>query len=170
MRNFILLLVLISGILSGYLIGDYRGKDAREALQKAIATGKTLDTERAAAITQLKTELDTLDDKHRRELETLRKDNAVKIAEWRHNKDTLEEKIKRNTAQLSESDTRLKSLAAQHDGTSGTEAAKLDLEIARLHKEREELRREIEGNACLQARIPHSVLDALNETKIAEKK
>lgn len=163
MSKFILLLVLIAGFLSGYMIGDYRGKDARETLQKAAETGKTLDTERDAAIAQLKTELDGINDKRHRELEAIRKDNASKTAAWRRSQDTLDDQIKRSSSKLAESDTRLKTLVAQRDGATGAEKASLDLKIANLRKEREDLRRDIEGNACLQARVPHSVFDALNE-------
>lgn len=170
MRNFVLLLVLVSGFLSGYLIGDYRNKDAREALQKAIETGKTLDSERETTIARLKTELDGINDKHHRELEAIRKNNESKMAEWRRAKDGLDNDIKRSTARLSESDSRLKSLAAQRDAASGADRTRLDLEIVRLRKARDDLRREIEGSECLQARVPHSVFDALNEANAAGSK
>lgn len=170
MRNFILLLVLISGFLSGYLIGDYRGKDARESLKKAIETGKTLDTERETTLSQLKTELDGINDKHHRELEAIRKENASRITAWLRTKDGLDDKIKRSTAKLTESDIRLKTLVTQRDAASGAEKDRLDMEIERLRKERENLRREVEGNACLQTRVPHSVFDALNEANAEGRK
>lgn len=170
MKNLILLLVLISGFLSGYLIGDYRNKDAREALKKAIETGKTLDSERETAITKLKTELDGINEKHHRELEAIRKNSDSKIDAWRRAKDGLNDNIKHSTAKLAESDTELKSLVSQRDSASGADKARLDLEIARLRKERDDLRREIEGSACLQARVPHSVFDALNEADAAGSK
>ena len=170
MNKYILLLVLISGFLSGYLIGDFRGSSARESLKKAVETGNTLASEREAAITQLKTELDGIDDKHRRELETIQKNNASRVSEWRRTKASLDDNIKRSTAILNESDTRLKSLVARRDAASGTEKSNLDLEIARLQKEREVMQRDIEGSACLQARVPHSVFDALNETTAAGRK
>lgn len=163
MKNIVLLLVLISGFLSGYLIGDYRGKDARESLKKAVETGNQLDAERETAITQLKWELDGINDKHRRELESIRKQNDYKASEWHRAKDGLDDNIKRATAKLNESDTRLKSLIAQRDGSSGAGKAGLDQEISRLQKERDNIRQEIESTACLQARVPHSVFDALNE-------
>ncbi len=167
MRNLTLLLVLVSGFLSGYLISDYLNRDAREALKKAIETGKTLDAERETAISRLKTELDGINEKHHRELEAVRKDTDSRMAGWRRTKDGLDDDIKRSTAKLSESDTRLKSLTNQRDGASKTDKAKLDLEIERLRKERDDLRREIEGSACLQARLPHSVFEALNEANAA---
>lgn len=163
MRNFILLLVLISGFLSGYLIGDYRGKNAREALQKAIETGKTLDAERETAISRLKTELDGINETHRQKLEAVRKENDSRIAVWRHSKDTLNQRIKRSSADLASADTRTSTLVTQRNGATETDAARLDLEIERLRKEREGLRRSIDGNTCLQTQIPNSVFEALNE-------
>lgn len=170
MNRFILLLVLVSGFLSGYLIGDYRGKNARETLQKVVETEKTLDTERETAIAKLKTDLSGLNEKYNKELETIRKENISKVAEWRRTKEALDDKIKHSTDQLNESDAKLKSLVAQRDGATGRDEASLNLEIAQLRKERENLRREIEGNTCLQARVPHSVYSALNETNTGRKK
>jgi hypothetical protein len=94
MRNITLLLLLTSGLLAGYLIGDYRGKDVRAAQEKAIATGKMLEQEHQAVISRLKTELDIINKKHDRELEKLRKNNAGKTAEWLRTKQGLDDKIK----------------------------------------------------------------------------
>lgn len=170
MRNFILLLVLVSGLLAGYFIGDYRGRDAREALGKAIETGKTLEAERMTTISRLKTELEGINEKHRQELAAVRKDNNAKVAGWRRTKSNLANTITHTTATLAESDNRLKSLISQRDSASGAEKPKIELEIARLQKEREDLRQESAGDACLQARAPHSVFEALNETNVAERK
>jgi hypothetical protein len=170
MNRFILLLVLISGLLSGYLIGDYRGRDARETLKKATETGKTLEAERNTAITELKTELGNINNKHQRELETVRKENAIRVTEWRRTKDALDDKIKLANSKITESDTRLKTLVELRDGSTGAEEASLNLEIAHLRKERENLRREIEGNTCLQTNVPRSVFEALNETKTGGEK
>ncbi len=167
MNKFILLLVLVCGFLSGYLIGDYRGKDSRETLKQAVITGKILDTERKTTIARLKTELDGITDKHRQELAAIRKSNDARIAEWRHVKAGLDDKIKYANAKLAVSDKQLKTLVARRDAASGTDKNELDLEIANLRKERNELLREIEGNACLQTRVPHSVFEALNETHSA---
>jgi hypothetical protein len=170
MKNLILLLVLVSGFLSGYLIGDYRGKAAREALQNAIETGKALDADRETAIAELKTELDGINEKHHRELDAVRRTSASKAAEWRRTKDGLDDDIRLSTAKLVVSDAKLKSLIAQRDGASGTDRAGLDLKIERLRKERDELRKEIEGNTCLQARVPHGVFDALQVANAAGSK
>jgi hypothetical protein len=170
MRNFMLLLVLVSGFLSGYLIGDYRGRDARESLKKAVETGNTLASEREISIARLKEDLDTINDKQHRELETIRENNLSKTAEWRRAKGSLDDRNRRATAKLDEAYARLKTLISQREGASASEKTSFDLEIARLQKEREDLRREIEGNTCLQARVPHSVSDALNGASIPGRK
>jgi len=169
MNRLILLLVLLSGFLSGYLIGDYRGKDARETLKKAAEAGKTLDSDREAAIVKLKTELGGINDRHQRELEAVCKENALKVSAWRRTKDSLDEKIRTATARITESDARLKALVTRRDASTGSEEASLNLEIAHLRKEREDLRREIEGNTCLQTRVPHSVFEALNAASVEGK-
>lgn len=163
MRNIILLLVLASGVLSGYLIGDYRGKNAREALQKAIATGKTLDVERETAISRLKSELEIINKTHSRELEAIRKENDARIASWRRSKNSLQNQISHSNASLASVDSRLSALVTQRNGATGADVARIDLEIGHLHKERAGLRRDIEGSECLQTRIPDSVFEALNE-------
>ena len=166
MKNLVTLVVLVTGLLAGYFVGDYRGKDAREALKKAIETGKTLDSERNAAIASLKTELAGINEKHQREIAAIRKDNDAKVAEWRRTKESLENNIRVTTAKLDASDGQLKSLVTRRDGTSGAEKAGLDLKIENLRKEQAKLRQEIESTACLQARVPNSVFDALNEATV----
>lgn len=167
MNKYILLLVLVSGFLSGYFIGDYRGSAARETLKLATETGKTLESERELSIARLKTELGAVNDRHRLELDQVRRESAAKMSEWRRTKDALDDRIQRTTSRITESDTQLKALVERRDGASGTEEAKLNLQIAQLRKEREELRREIEGNTCLQTKVPRSVFNALNETHMA---
>jgi len=167
MKNLVLLLVLVAGVLSGYLIGDFRGKNARDALQRAVETGKALDADRDTAVARLRTELDGINDRHRRELEAVRRNSASRAAEWRRTRDGLDDDVRLSTARLAVSGTKLKSLAAQRDTASGADRARLDLEVERLRKERDELRREIEGSACLQARVPHGVFDALQVANAA---
>jgi peptidoglycan hydrolase CwlO-like protein len=167
MKNIVLLLVLVAGLLAGYFVGDYRGKDAREALKMAIETGKTLESERETTITQLKTELESINEKHLQEISAIRKNNDAKVAEWRRTKESLENTLKLTTAKLAASDGQMKSLVSRRDGATGEEKARLDLEIEQLKKQQASLRQEIEGGACLQARVPHSVFDALNETIVA---
>ena len=170
MRNLTLLLVLVSGLLAGYLIGDYRGRDARESLQKAVETGKELETVRETTLSRLKTELDDINDKHHRELDAIRKDSESRMAAWRRTKDGLDDKIKLSAAKLAESDAQLKTLISQRNDTSGAQKARLDLEIGHLRTDRENLRREVEGSSCLQAQVPHSIFDALNEKNTSGEK
>jgi chromosome segregation ATPase len=164
MRNFTLLLVLISGLLSGYLVGNYRGRNAREALQKAVETGKTIEAERETAISKLKMELNDINAAHRRELEAMRKENDSRIAIWRHNQSSLDEQIKRATANLAAADTRLSRLIIQRNGASAADASTLDPAIERVRAERDRLRREIDGNTCLHTPVPDSVFEAFNAT------
>ena len=164
MRNLILLLVLISVFAFGYLVGDYRSKAAREALEKAIVAGKTLEAELQSSVTRLQTELDGINEKHHREIEAIRKGSAIKAAEWRRIKDSLDDAIKRSSAKLAESEARLKALVVQRDAASGADKDRLDMDIEHLQKEVDDLRREIEGSACLHARVPHSVTHTLRET------
>jgi chromosome segregation ATPase len=170
MNKFILLLVLVSGLLAGYMVGDYRGKDARAALNKAIETGNTLGAERETAITNLKTELNGINEKHQRELDAVRKANDIRKTEWQCAKESLDASNKRLNAQLADSDNQIKSLVAKRDAASGAEKASLDQEIARQQNTLADLRREIQGNTCLQTQLPNSVFNAMNEAKTAGRK
>ncbi|BCK87296.1 hypothetical protein MIZ01_1068 [Sideroxyarcus emersonii] len=164
MKNLTLLLVLVSGLLAGYQIGDYRGKHAREALQQAIETGKSLDLERRTALTRLEHQLDDINANHRQQLEAIRRNSANREAAWHRARNELGEQATRSKAQLAATDSRLEALTARRNSATGDEQASLDQQIARLQQERNELRSEIEGNACLQTRVPHGVAEALNET------
>lgn len=170
MRNITLLLVLISGLLAGYLIGDYRGKAARTALNQAIETGKTLEQEHQTTITQLKMELEGINEKHRRELDGIRAANASRSAEWQRSKRNLDDRIRLSAAKLAESDIWMKSLTNQSNNASGAEKTRLEQEITRLKQEQNALRAEIESNSCLQARVPQTVFAALNDKHSGEKK
>lgn len=165
MKNFTILLVLVAGLLAGYLIGDYRGKHARAALQQAIETGKTLEIERHTELTRLERELDDINATHRQELEAIRRNNAAREAAWRRTRNELNEQTDRTKAQLAATDSRLEALTAKRNATTGNEKTGLDQQIARLQHERDELRSEIEGNTCLQTRVPHGVAEALNEAR-----
>lgn len=164
MKNLTLLLVLVSGLLAGYLVGDYRGRQAREALQQAIETGKTLDIERQTALSQLKRELDGINATHQQELDAIRHRSATREAAWHRARSELGEQAKRSEAQLAATDARLETLIARRNTATGNEKASLDQQIVRLQQERDELRSEIEGQTCLQTRVPHAVAEALNET------
>ena len=161
MRNFVLLLVLVCGLASGYFIGDWRGKDARKALEMAIETGKTLEREREAAIVALKKDLDDINAKYRRDMEANRKDYETRSIAWDRTKAELDKTIKRQTEKLAESNRNIDDLTAKLGGSVGAEKERLKQEIARLRKQNAELQREAEGNRCLKTQVPRSVLDAL---------
>lgn len=76
MKNLILLIVLALGLGGGYFAGQYRGKEARKALERAVETGKALDRERANTIASLKTDLDGIGEKYKQDIEARRCRNA----------------------------------------------------------------------------------------------
>lgn len=161
MRNLVLLLMLVCGLVTGYFIGDYRGKDARKALEKAVETGKALERDREAAIVALKKDLDDINAKHERDIELSRKDFEARRAEWGRAKVGLDATIKRQTGKLAEANRNIDDLATKLGGSVGAEKERLEQEIARLRKSRDDLQREVEGNRCLKTQIPRSVVDAL---------
>jgi len=161
MRNLLLLLILISGLLAGYLIGDYRGKAARAALEQAIETGKTLDSTRQAAIAKLETELRSIDAKHQQALEESRKEYDSKAAEWQREKAGLDDKIRRLNIKRTANDAELKILNEKLGSATGADKEKLEREIERLRITQGLLAQQIEGNACLKVPVPQSVHEAL---------
>lgn len=161
MRNFVLLLVLGCGMASGYFVGDYRGKEARAALEKAIAMGMALDREREAVIASLRKDLADIDAKYQRDLEASRRDYEARSVEWQRAKAGLDETIRRQTARIAAANQDLEKLRGQLDGATGDERVKLEQEIARLRKVRADLQRELDGNRCLGTPVPQSVFDAL---------
>lgn len=162
MRNLLLLLILISGLVAGYFIGDYRGKEARKALQEAIDKGNQAKAEQQKAILQLETQLRGIGETHQQELEKIRNDYDSKSAEWQREKARLNEKISRLNAQRSVNETKLKTLNEQLINASGPEKERLQREIELLRIRQIELSQQIEGNACLNVRVPQSVHDALS--------
>lgn len=161
MRNLLLLLILLAGGMAGYLIGDYRGKAAREALDQTIETGKRLDQERQAAIAKLETDLNGINEKHQQELEESRKEYDAKSAEWQREKAGLTGKIKNLRSVYAEKAAELKRLIGQLDGTTGTAREALERKIERLQTELGLISLQIEGNACLSVQVPKSVHDAV---------
>lgn len=161
MRNILLILILIAGLLAGYLIGDYRGKSARAALEETIKTGVKLDTERRDAIARLETELRSIDERHQQELEASRKEYDAKSAEWQREKAGLNERIRGPRSVYAEKAAELKRLIEQLGRTTGAEREPLQRKIERLQTEMGLLSLQIEGNACLSVQVPQSVHDAL---------
>jgi DNA repair exonuclease SbcCD ATPase subunit len=161
MRNLLLLSILLAGGMAGYLIGDYRGKSAREALAQTIETGKKLDQERQTAIAKLETDLNSINEKHQQEIEESRKEYDTKSAEWQREKAGLTRKIGRLKTEYAEKAAELKKLIGQLDGTTGTAREELERKIERLQTELGLISSQIEGNACLSVQVPQSVHDAL---------
>lgn len=162
MRNLILLLTLLAGGMAGYLIGDYRGKAAREALQEAIDKGNLALEEQKKTSLQLETRLRDIGDTHQQELEKIRTDYDARSAEWQREKARLNEKIGRLTAERSTNASRLQALEELLRGASGAEKERLQREIELLRIRQVELSQQIKGNACLGVRVPQSVHDALS--------
>lgn len=162
MRNLLMLLVLLAGGLAGYLIGDYSGKAAREALQEAIDKGKVVLAEQQKTSLQLETRLREIGNAHQEELERIRTDYDTKSAEWQREKTRLNERISRLTAERSSNASRLQTLEESIKNASGPEKERLQREIELLRIRQIELSQQIEGNACLNVRVPQSVHDALS--------
>lgn len=161
MRNLLLLLVLISGLLAGYLIGDYGAKKVRKELELVTETGKKLESERMATIAKLEMDLNSVNEKHKQELEKSRNEYASKAAEWQREKAGLNEKIKSLKAEYAKDEAELKKLLKQLNGATGTERAELERKIERLRIKLGLLSQQIEGNACLNMPVPQSVHEAL---------
>lgn len=163
MKNLLLLLVLVCGLAAGYFVGDYRGKEARLALEKAIETGRTVEREREAALLALKKELDEINTKYRHDLDASRQDYAARSAEWERAKAGLDETIRRQSDKLAAANRNIEQLTSRLGASSGPERERLEQEIARLRKQSAELQRELEGNRCLKTAVPRSVLEALDQ-------
>lgn len=136
MKNFTLLLVLLASLSAGYLIGDYRGRSSREALQLALASGKILEAERAASADQLKKELAAIGTQHRLQLEASRNKYAADLAAWQLTRASLPQKNGKT------------GLGVQQPSPA----------------ERDAQQREMAGQACLQAELPYNVVEALNRS------
>jgi len=162
MKNLVLLIVLALGLVGGYFAGQYRGREARKALEQAVETGKALDRERASTIASLKKDLDGIGEKYKQDIETSRKNYEAKAAEWQRTKLRLDETIDHQTKSLTALN---KTLAAMEKigASAGT-----DKDLAQLRKAAAGLQRELDGNACLKTPLPSSVLDALGSTGMTE--
>lgn len=162
MRNLVLILVLVAGLVAGYFVGDYRGREARLALAKAIEAGKAAEGERDAAIAALKRDLAAVDAKYKADIDASRRDYAAKSDAWRATKARLDEALQRQNARLAEVNGNVDALAAKLAGATGAERPPLEARIARLRQERAGLQREVEGGACLKTPVPKDVIDALD--------
>jgi chromosome segregation ATPase len=162
LKNILLLLVLLSGLISGYFIGDYRGRAAREALEKTIATGQSIDDELRTANTTLKAELAGVNGRHAQGIERLRADFSEKSAEWQHTKNGLDGTIRLQNARLVALNGALGELISQLGRSHGAEKVQLEQKIAILKNDIDLLLREVNGNACLKTQVPASVIETIN--------
>ena len=163
-RNIVLLLVLVTGLVAGYFIGDYRGRAAREALQKTIATGQSIDDELRTANASLKAELERVNGRHAQDIERLRAEYSENSVEWQQTKRGLDGTIRLQHARLVALNRSLDELIAQLGRSHGAEKAQLEQKIAILRNDIDFLLREANGNACLQTQVPNSVIETLNGT------
>lgn len=161
-RNIVLLMVLVTGLVAGYFIGDYRGSKAREALQKAIATGQSIDDELRTANATLKAELEGVTGRHAQDIERLRAEFSENSAEWQHTKSGLDGTIRLQNSRLVALNGALGELIAQLGRSHGAEKVHLEQKIAILKNDIDFLLREVNGNACLQTQVPDSVIETLN--------
>jgi len=164
LRNIILLLILISGLVTGYFIGDYRGKAAREALEKTVKAGQSLDDELRTANASLKAELIGVNDKHTLEMDRLQAEYNRNSADWQRTRSSLDETIKRQNSRLAELNGALGELMARLGRSAGAEKAQLEQKIAMLRQDIDALLKELNGNVCLKARVPDKVVETLNGT------
>lgn len=161
MKNIVLLLILLAGLVAGYFVGDYRGRDARRALEEATAAGKELDEKRQQEIVRLNADLDTINRKHAADVAALRQEGEASKAGWEAAKAGLDETIARQKSSAGELTANIARLQDQAGNASGDERKQLEAEIARLQRDLAATRRQLDGNVCLKTPIPSSVFDAL---------
>lgn len=167
MRNLLLLLILVSGLLAGYLIGDFRGKEARKALELAIEKGKILDKERLTTIAKLEADLSDTHAKYKQQIDALNKVYDGKETKWRETVAGLEATIGRLKAKRTAIETELKELIEQLNSATGEKKEAVAKRIETLKKMLAEIQVEIDGNQCFKTPVPGNVVDLLN---IGEKK
>lgn len=162
MKTITLFMILLSGLVSGYFIGDYRGRHARIALENTIKAGTAADRELQNAKENLQAELAEVNHRQQRELEMLRADHSAKSAEWARVREGLNDTVRRQHKKLAELDGVLAELVAKLGGSAGAEKRLLEQNIALLKRDIDALVREVNGNTCLDKPVPYSVVNALN--------
>lgn len=164
MKSLVLILILISGAVSGYFLGDYRGRESRIALEKAIETGKILLGEREASLVLLKRDLAAIDGKYQREMAQLGLDYEKKTAEWEQAKSTLDSTISTQNKKLAELNGDLAKLLVAAGAASGSDKKQVEKKIETLTQTIAALRGNLDGNICLKTPVPRDVLAALGQT------
>lgn len=167
MNNIVIILLLVAGLVSGYFIGDYRGANARRALETAVETSKELTATLQQSNAQLSAELNTINENYQKELDGLRQKHAADNTEWARLKESLNVTIKQQQSRLQQLNNYLDQLLAKQNSVSGVERQRLEQEIARLRVEIGTLSRESEGATCLSRQVPQTVIELLNGVKVA---
>lgn len=157
-------LIIISCLVTGYVIGDYRGSQAREALQQTIVKGQAVERELQQANAELKGELAVVEEGYRQDMDKLRGEYTRASAEWQRTRQGLDGALKLQKAKLAELNGGLDELIARLGGAEGAEKVLLEQKVAILRSDIERLLREVNGNSCLQTRVPTSVVETLNGT------
>jgi hypothetical protein len=169
LKHIVLLLIIVCSIATGYFIGDYRGRKAREALQQAIQTGKTLLQEHEKTISELQRDLGDINTRYKHELDASRKDFEASALEWEKVKTGLQGSIRQQTVRLDKFNGDIGILMAKIAASTGNKKETLENELARQQKELGDVTRERNGNICLATLVPQSVVNALGSTAVAEK-
>lgn len=164
MKSILLILVLISGVISGYFIGDYRGKASRIALAKAIEAGQVALKEREASLVLLKRDLETVNVKYKEDLAKLGVDYEKRTAEWERTKSTLDDTISTQNKKLAELNGDLAQLLVSVGAATGSDKKQIEKKIEFLTKTIASLRGNLDANLCLKMPVPHEVLVALGQS------
>jgi multidrug resistance efflux pump len=165
LKSILLSLAIVISLVAGYFIGDYRGKSAREILEKDIAMGKAIEKQRNAEITSLKTELNNIKKNYDRDIKTIREDYEQRSADWERTKSGLSTTIQKQENELNKANMRITQLKGDIAKLPLGKRAELEREIAQLEKQRNQLQRQIEGNRCLKIQVPQSAIDSLSSTQ-----
>ncbi len=162
MQNILLAAVLIAGLITGYFVGNYRGKSAQETLMQAITKGESLNKILTEANTNLKRDLIDIENKRKFELEENRKKFEVRNAEWLADKANLKEKIKTLRGELNDSGQKIDNLRTQLASAPTIEDKnRLEYELEQEKKKYQDVKIKFEGEKCREVLVPQSVLDIL---------
>ncbi len=162
-RNIILLIVLVSGLVAGYFVGSYKGREAMEALEKEKALQETLKKDHDAIQAGLQQKLGAVEDQRKSQLEEAQKKYQDQSAQWEKSKANLDATIKKQTVLLANTNRDIDSLVKKLPTATGAERAKLEAEIARLRQQAQSIQVEADGTRCLQVQAPRAVIDALGK-------
>lgn len=161
-KNIVMLIVLVCALVTGYFIGDYRGREARRALEEAARMGQDIDRELREANASLNSDLNGVNARHAQEMQKLHEEYASQSAEWHGVKQGLTGTIRQQNAQLAEHNRMLDELLARLGRADGAEKVAMEQKVAMLRQDIDTLLRELNGNTCLRTPVPQAVIDTLN--------